>query len=94
MSLFLKTYIATPSLFFNVRQKLDSVITAFTTLFVKASCAVLCVHFRNIEEILAAKGEAVKRVDGGAAFEIVVDESRKDASQFEDAEKPDNYPEK
>ena len=63
-------------------------------MFVKAACAVLCVHFRNIEEILAAKGETVKRVDGSAAFEIVVDESKKDASQFEDAEKQDDSPEK
>uniref|UniRef100_A0A3Q1GQY3 DNL-type zinc finger n=1 Tax=Acanthochromis polyacanthus TaxID=80966 RepID=A0A3Q1GQY3_9TELE len=31
---------------------------------------------RNIEEILAAKGETVRRVDGEAALEIVVDESR------------------
>lgn len=31
---------------------------------------------RNIEEILAAKGEAVKRVDGRVALEIVVDESK------------------
>ncbi|XP_010765455.1 NK-tumor recognition protein [Notothenia coriiceps] len=30
---------------------------------------------RNIEEILAAKGETVRRVDGSSAFEIVVDES-------------------
>ncbi|XP_076613689.1 DNL-type zinc finger protein [Chaetodon auriga] len=50
---------------------------------------------RNIEEILAAKGETVKRVEGSAALEIVVDESRKDESQRgEDTEKSDNDPEK
>ncbi|KAF3849396.1 hypothetical protein F7725_015893 [Dissostichus mawsoni] len=39
---------------------------------------------RNIEEILAAKGETVRRVDGSSAFEIVVDESGKERSQCED----------
>ncbi|XP_010899415.2 DNL-type zinc finger protein [Esox lucius] len=36
---------------------------------------------RNIEEILAAKGEKVKRVEGEAAFEIVAEESGKDSTQ-------------
>ncbi|KAE8285270.1 DNL-type zinc finger protein mtHsp70-escort protein Precursor [Larimichthys crocea] len=35
---------------------------------------------RNIEEILAAKGESVKRIEGSAALQIMMDE---------DAEKPD-----
>ncbi|XP_030005713.1 DNL-type zinc finger protein [Sphaeramia orbicularis] len=43
---------------------------------------------RNIEEILAAKGETVRRVEGNAALEIVMDESSKDKSQTdEDSEK-------
>lgn len=51
--------------------------------------------FRNIEEILAAKGETVKRIEGSAALEIVADESSKDRSQCgEDTEKSDNDPEK
>ncbi|KAF3701876.1 DNL-type zinc finger protein mtHsp70-escort protein Precursor [Channa argus] len=42
---------------------------------------------RNIEEILAAKGETVRRIEGSAALEIVVDESSKDMSQHsEDTE--------
>nr|XP_046230588.1 DNL-type zinc finger protein [Scatophagus argus] len=46
---------------------------------------------RNIEEILAAKGETVKRVEGSAALEIVVDESSKETkSQCGE----DNDPEK
>ncbi|XP_041816066.1 DNL-type zinc finger protein [Chelmon rostratus] len=50
---------------------------------------------RNIEEILAAKGETVKRVEGSAALEIVMDESRKDESERgEDKEKSNNDPEK
>ncbi|KAG7499299.1 DNL-type zinc finger protein [Solea senegalensis] len=50
---------------------------------------------RNIEEILAAKGETVKRIEGSAALEIVLDESRKDKSQCsEDTENSDNVPEK
>uniref|UniRef100_A0A3B4WDQ6 DNL-type zinc finger n=1 Tax=Seriola lalandi dorsalis TaxID=1841481 RepID=A0A3B4WDQ6_SERLL len=50
---------------------------------------------RNIEEILAAKGETVKRIEGSAALEIVVDESSKDKSQCsEDTEKSDINPEK
>ncbi|XP_034753166.1 DNL-type zinc finger protein [Etheostoma cragini] len=50
---------------------------------------------RNIEEILAAKGETVKRIEGSAALEIVVDESIKEKSQHgEDTEKSDNDPEK
>ncbi|XP_029921067.1 DNL-type zinc finger protein [Myripristis murdjan] len=36
---------------------------------------------RNIEEILAAKGETVKRIEGDAALEIVVEESSEDKSQ-------------
>lgn len=49
--------------------------------------------FRNIEEILAAKGETVKKIEGSAALEIVVDESSKDKSQRgEDTEKSDNDP--
>lgn len=58
------------------------------------SCCVYF-HFRNIEEILAAKGETVKRVEGSAALEIVLDESRKDKSPCgEDTAKSDNDPEK
>ncbi|XP_036972766.1 DNL-type zinc finger protein [Acanthopagrus latus] len=50
---------------------------------------------RNIEEILAAKGETVRRVEGSAALEIVLDESWKDKSQrAEDTEKSDSDPEK
>ncbi|XP_021457549.2 DNL-type zinc finger protein [Oncorhynchus mykiss] len=44
---------------------------------------------RNIEEILAAKGEKVKRLEEEAAFEIVIDESGKDTTQTaQDAKKP------
>lgn len=58
-------------------------------------CAVLILHSRNIEEILAAKGETVKRVEGSAAFETVVEESMKDNSgHFENTEKSDKDPEK
>uniref|UniRef100_A0A8D3E5S3 DNL-type zinc finger n=1 Tax=Scophthalmus maximus TaxID=52904 RepID=A0A8D3E5S3_SCOMX len=50
---------------------------------------------RNIEEILAAKGETVKRVKAGAALEILVDESSKDESQCSgETEKSDSDPEK
>ncbi|XP_059214303.1 DNL-type zinc finger protein [Centropristis striata] len=50
---------------------------------------------RNIEEILAAKGESVKRIEGSAALEIVVDESKKDKPQRgEDTEKSDSNQEK
>ncbi|XP_026154147.1 DNL-type zinc finger protein [Mastacembelus armatus] len=50
---------------------------------------------RNIEEILAAKGETVMRIEENTPFEIVVDESSKDKSQCEeDAEKSDHNPEK
>ncbi|KAM4719247.1 DNL-type zinc finger protein [Anableps anableps] len=41
---------------------------------------------RNIEEILAAKGETVKRVEGSAALEIVVEETSIDRSQKPDKE--------
>lgn len=69
------------------------------SIFLSDSYAV-CVgggflHFRNIEEILAAKGETVRRVEGSAALEIVLDESWKDKSQSaEDIEKSDSDPEK
>jgi hypothetical protein len=44
---------------------------------------------RNIEEILAAKGEKVKRGEEEAAFEIVIEESGKDTTQTaQDAKKP------
>ncbi|KAJ7988241.1 hypothetical protein DPEC_G00321550 [Dallia pectoralis] len=46
---------------------------------------------RNIEEILAAKGEKVKRVEGEAAFEIVAEESGEDTTHNApnaDAENP------
>ncbi|CAB1427499.1 unnamed protein product [Pleuronectes platessa] len=50
---------------------------------------------RNIEEILAAKGETVRRIEGSDALEIVVDESSKDMSQCsEETEKSHNDPEK
>ncbi|XP_076014748.1 DNL-type zinc finger protein [Genypterus blacodes] len=50
---------------------------------------------RNIEEILAAKGELVKRVEGSDALEIVLQESRKDKSECgEDTGKVDSDPEK
>lgn len=51
--------------------------------------------FRNIEEILAAKGETVRRIEGSDALEIVLEESRKDKSECgEDTEKVDSDPEK
>ncbi|KAL7376101.1 hypothetical protein ABVT39_001061 [Epinephelus coioides] len=50
---------------------------------------------RNIEEILAAKGETVRRIEGSAALEIVMDEPSKDESQHgDDTEKSDSDPEK
>ncbi|XP_072227868.1 DNL-type zinc finger protein [Leuresthes tenuis] len=50
---------------------------------------------RNIEEILAAKGETVKRVEGSDAVEIVLDESRGVKSQCGDVvEKSENDTEK
>lgn len=62
--------------------------------FLNYSCCVVF-HFRNIEEILAAKGETVKRIEGSAALEIVVDESRREKSQcVEDREKSDDDLEK
>lgn len=52
-------------------------------------------HYRNIEEILAAKGETVKRMEGSDAFEIVVDECSKYLTQRgDDTEESDNYTEK
>ncbi|KAK0132057.1 DNL-type zinc finger protein [Merluccius polli] len=36
---------------------------------------------RNIEEILAAKGEMVKRIEGESALEILVDQTSRDISQ-------------
>lgn len=60
-------------------------------------CSSLRTSFycRNIEEILAAKGETVKRVDGNAAIEIVVDETIKKKSQYDkDTEDSDNHSEK
>ncbi|XP_063336670.1 DNL-type zinc finger protein [Pelmatolapia mariae] len=50
---------------------------------------------RNIEEILAAKGETVKRVEGSAALEIVMDQSTEDKPQCaEDTEESSSDPEK
>ncbi|KAG7241203.1 hypothetical protein INR49_025946 [Caranx melampygus] len=50
---------------------------------------------RNIEEILAAKGETVRRIEGSAALELVMDESSKDEGQCSgDTEKSDKDPEK
>ncbi|XP_016365022.1 DNL-type zinc finger protein [Sinocyclocheilus rhinocerous] len=44
---------------------------------------------RNIEEILAAKGESVRRVQGNEALEIVAEESIKEASRNNpDEQKP------
>lgn len=56
------------------------------------SCVALCL--RNIEEILAAKGETVKRIEGSAALEIVVDESSKDQSQYNEDTENNQKPEK
>ncbi|XP_005798778.1 DNL-type zinc finger protein [Xiphophorus maculatus] len=47
---------------------------------------------RNIEEILAAKGETVKRIEGSDALEIVVEETSSGCSQKTDKEK-ENEPE-
>lgn len=52
-----------------------------SALYFSISICCASLHFRNIEEILAAKGEAVKRVEGSAAFEIVADEFLKDKSE-------------
>ncbi|CAL8318249.1 unnamed protein product [Lota lota] len=41
---------------------------------------------RNIEEILAAKGEIVKRIEGESALEILVDETSQDISQHDQDE--------
>lgn len=55
-------------------------------------CVALC--SRNIEEILAAKGETVKKVEGSDALEIMVDESSRDEAQQRDLlEKLDSNPE-
>lgn len=56
---------------------------------------MLSLHCRNIEEILAAKGETVKRVDGNAALEIVIDETTNENPQNDkDTEESDNNSEK
>lgn len=56
---------------------------------------MLSVRCRNIEEILAAKGETVKRVDGNNALEIVLDETIKEKSLCDkDTEESDNNSEK
>uniref|UniRef100_A0A3B3XX74 DNL-type domain-containing protein n=1 Tax=Poecilia mexicana TaxID=48701 RepID=A0A3B3XX74_9TELE len=47
---------------------------------------------RNIEEILAAKGETVKRIEGSDALEIVMEEKSRGYSQKTDKEK-ENEPE-
>ncbi|CAK6973626.1 DNL-type zinc finger protein [Scomber scombrus] len=49
---------------------------------------------KNIEEILAAKGETVKRLEGSAALEVVMDESIKESQRREDTETADSDPEK
>lgn len=49
--------------------------------------------FRNIEEILAAKGETVKRIEGSAALEIL-DESSNESQCSKNDEKTENNPEK
>ncbi|TRY95042.1 hypothetical protein DNTS_004678 [Danionella cerebrum] len=41
---------------------------------------------RNIEEILAAKGETVRRVEGNEALEIVAEESMKESRNNSDEE--------
>ncbi|KAM3600240.1 uncharacterized protein V6R79_019852 [Siganus canaliculatus] len=51
---------------------------------------------RNIEEILAAKGETVKRLEGSTALEVVMDESMKEKSQqreVKEEKKSDSGPE-
>lgn len=56
---------------------------------------MLSFQFRNIEEILAAKGETVKRVDENAALEIVTDETLKENPRCDkDPEESDNNSEK
>ncbi|XP_053196364.1 DNL-type zinc finger protein [Scomber japonicus] len=49
---------------------------------------------KNIEEILAAKGETVKRVEGSTALEVVLDESIKESQRREDTETADSDPKK
>lgn len=71
--------------------KVTSDLQSYATT-VSFSC-VVC--FRNIEEILAAKGETVKRVEGSPALEIVMDEKSRDESQHgDDSEKSENDPAK
>lgn len=56
---------------------------------------MLSLHSRNIEEILAAKGETVKRVDENAALEIVMDETLKEKPRCDkDTEGSDDNSEK
>lgn len=59
--------------------------------FTKASLYVLYVNVvRNIEEILAAKGETVRRLGGGDALEVVLTESSQEkCPQQETANKKD-----
>ncbi|XP_034048986.1 DNL-type zinc finger protein [Thalassophryne amazonica] len=46
---------------------------------------------RNIEEILATKGETVKKIEGSTALEIVAEKSHEDTSQpDEDTERKDS----
>ncbi|XP_030625903.1 DNL-type zinc finger protein [Chanos chanos] len=53
---------------------------------------------RNIEEILAAKGESVRRVEGDTAIEIIAEETVKEAiqntTQDDQSVTPDEGPEK
>lgn len=51
--------------------------------FITVLCVCAC---RNIEEILAAKGEAVRRIADDAAIEIVAEETIKEAMQKEESD--------